>query len=284
MARILRPALDDARSANRSWDTDGPVVQHERRSPGFTLIELLILIAIIIMLLALLLPAVSKTRESGRVAQCVNHLLELGKATLACEQRKQRFPGWMYNANGTTLSWLSQLLSDLGRAPLYDAVIAGAQPNITVDVMMCPTDAHSQAGPWASYVCSIGQQGDDPAKGVFLDMVTDPDMKVSLQYVTRFDGAATTVLASEHTGTGYWYQYTGVSSMTWNKKPESSHDGGANVLFADGHVQFLSNETLDDDNEAVSGDIDSIVWKLLCAPNDSGAGLTGSLTEEMLNQ
>jgi prepilin-type N-terminal cleavage/methylation domain-containing protein/prepilin-type processing-associated H-X9-DG protein len=50
------------------------------RSSGFTLIELLVVVAIIGILAGLLLPVITRTKESGRSAACLNNLHQIGMA------------------------------------------------------------------------------------------------------------------------------------------------------------------------------------------------------------
>ena len=68
---------------------------------GFSLIELLVVITIIGILMALMLPAVQVTRESGRKAYCANNLKQMGIAYV--NRRSQR------SAPLRASGWISEL-------------------------------------------------------------------------------------------------------------------------------------------------------------------------------
>lgn len=62
------------------------------QSTGFTLIELIVTVTIAAILLSLILPALSRTRESGRRIACVNNLRQIYTAfTCYVEDNNERF-------------------------------------------------------------------------------------------------------------------------------------------------------------------------------------------------
>src|SRR3954467_9568954 len=65
-------------------------ISHPR---AFTLVELLVVIGIIALLLAILLPALARVRESSRRTACLANICELGRAVLLyCHDNKDHLP------------------------------------------------------------------------------------------------------------------------------------------------------------------------------------------------
>src|ERR1041385_7045392 len=83
-----------------------PKVQESR---GFTLIELLVVIAIIAILAAMLLPTLSKAKESGKRANCISNLHQMGIGLLMyAEDNDGKIP------RGNDPIWWQVLTPNLG--------------------------------------------------------------------------------------------------------------------------------------------------------------------------
>lgn len=89
--------------------------QMSRRQNAFTLIELLVVIAIIGMLAALILPALSGSRERSRRAHCQNNLSQIGRAImLYADEHGETFPAAAVHASSSY--WDVAILPYLGEA------------------------------------------------------------------------------------------------------------------------------------------------------------------------
>ncbi len=127
---------------------------------GVTLIELLVALSIVALLVAILLPAVHASRESGRRTQCANNLRQVALALSLHESAQGRLPsgGWGYEWYGDPDrgtgprqpgGWIYAILSYLerpdlarlgsGEPPLRKMAAAGMLNQVSLAVMHCPS-------------------------------------------------------------------------------------------------------------------------------------------------
>jgi prepilin-type N-terminal cleavage/methylation domain-containing protein/prepilin-type processing-associated H-X9-DG protein len=107
------------------------------RSSGlraFTLIELLVVISIIALLIAILLPALGKARETGRLAQCLSNVRQnsVGMYSYASDNKGNLLP--FNNPGGTKQVWNVMLFDYVGGNQWEE----GGRSYVDSAIYMCP--------------------------------------------------------------------------------------------------------------------------------------------------
>jgi prepilin-type N-terminal cleavage/methylation domain-containing protein/prepilin-type processing-associated H-X9-DG protein len=238
------------------------------RTQGFTLIELLVVIAIIAILIALLVPAVQKVRESAAQTQCQNNLKQMGLAMHAHHDQYQYFPPAF--AKPSNWGWSVWLLPFVEQGPLYTTLnptattlALSANTLLSLPVFTCPSDPSG----------SINNYLDGYAKSNYAvnEQVSDGGSEYRITQIT--DGTSNTLMVGERDmrfqvgalwpgrdvptgvvsvigrpnwpintpyagGNSCCAADTGCTRYAWS----SLHLGGANFLFCDGSVHRLRQD------------------------------------------
>ncbi len=121
-----------------------PAARTPRRRVGFTLVELLVVIGIIALLIGILLPTLSRARESAKQTVCLSNIRQMGQSTVMFVNEHD---GWMYKA------WLNSgpktNLGSFEKGPWefefprwgWDFVLSSYMDGAK-DVFQCPSDAN----------------------------------------------------------------------------------------------------------------------------------------------
>ena len=207
-----------------------------RSRRAFTLIELLVVIAVIAILAALLLPALSRAKESGRRVACASNLRQL---TIALNLYAADHAG-LYPPRSQVGAWPSRLY--------------GGYENL--DVLLCPTErAPSAAG--------TPLDADSAPRSYLMNSFTD-HFAASLapsefRAFTKglFDGSLnevsvgrpsdTLVFGEKKTGySGFYVDLAAASSTVLDATEQGRHmksagpkTGGSNHAYADGSVRYI---------------------------------------------
>lgn len=233
---------------------------------GFTLIELLVVVFIIVILAAMMFPAVRRVREPQVRLHCQNNLKQLMLALHNYADTNGAYPPGCVGVGASPearLSWMVPLLPYIEQDALYkkfDLTKGYAEhrdaAGVQVNVFMCASANESFTNePVAHYVALAGigpdaatRPADAPGNGFMgYDRVTKPG--------AIKDGSANTLaLIETRVGVGPWAA-GGAANVRAFHLDDAPHIGedrafgwhaegkGANAALADGSVRFLSAKT-----------------------------------------
>lgn len=232
-----------------------PIPSHRR---GFTLVELLVVIGIIALLISILLPSLSKARESAKTVQCASNLRQIFLAAkMYANDHKDYLPqAYVKKKNSagqdTDWTWL-HLLSPYVTIgdPGLEAVTERPMWNTTnrPTIYICSSNPERYVGTssyaWSSY---FGWNGSFVTGSAPRPIKANQIFPATPDHGPRRYCATGTIMAADqrsrlNSNGSLYFNY---ALNPTDRDPEGErcinaklHNDGGNFLMADGHVEYL---------------------------------------------
>ena len=226
-----------------------PTKSHPIADKPFTLIELLVVIAIIAILASMLLPALGKAKDMAKGSLCLSNMKQQGiSVELYLSDYNYNWCAGIFPDGGSLNSGLtywytvvasySRMCSSLTQSS-WQADVADKQK---FGILRCPSDSTPSAsyGTMPNYM--FNSKNETSHHG--LDNRLISRVKYPSRLMMAMDGKSNEYSTTYNSAYGTIPYFNPGPGVEINIPQFARHNNGANVLYVDGHAEWLNYGTL----------------------------------------